>query len=40
MNKEIAMRILDKVKEGVLYPDWLITRALKFTGDIDGHGTL
>jgi hypothetical protein len=30
-----AMRLLDKVKEGVPYPVRLITEALILTGDLD-----
>jgi hypothetical protein len=40
MTYEIAMRILDKVRDGVIYPQWVIRKALELTGDIDGHGTL
>jgi hypothetical protein len=35
MNYFEAMRLLDKVKEGVPYPLHLITKALILTGDLD-----
>lgn len=35
MTHELAMKILDKVKEGVAYPRMVIERALMMTGDID-----
>ena len=35
MNYFEAMRLLDKVKEGVPYPVRLITEALILTGDLD-----
>lgn len=37
---QIAMRILDKVRDGVHYPQSVILKALELTGDIDEHGTL
>jgi hypothetical protein len=40
MNYQTAMRILDRVRDGVSYPKWVILKALELTGDIDGHGTL
>ena len=40
MTHEMARKILDKVREGVPYPQWVILKALELTGDIDGHGTL
>ena len=40
MTYEMAMKILDGVRDGVTYPQWLILKALELTGDIDGHGTL
>lgn len=40
MTYQKAMQILDKVREGVHYPAWVINKALELTGDIDGHGTL
>lgn len=40
MNYKTAMRILDRVREGVHYPQWVILKALEITGDIDGYGTL
>jgi hypothetical protein len=35
MSHYEAMRLLDKVKEGVPYPVRLITEALILTGDLD-----
>ena len=40
MTYAMAIRILDRVREGVHYPQWVILKALQLTGDIDGHGTL
>jgi hypothetical protein len=40
MTYETAMKILDRVRDGVHYPQWVILKALELTGDIDGHGTL
>lgn len=40
MTYEKAVQILDRVRDGVYYPEWVITKALELTGDIDGHGTL
>jgi hypothetical protein len=34
MTYEIAMRILDKVRDGVPYPEKIITIALQLTGDL------
>jgi hypothetical protein len=34
MTHAEAMRILDKVKDGVPYPEKIITMALELTGDI------
>lgn len=34
MTYEIAMKILDKVKDGVPYPEKIITMALQLTGDL------
>ena len=34
MSHAQAMRILDKVREGVAYPEHVITQALRLTGDI------
>jgi hypothetical protein len=39
MTYEMAMRILDRVREGVHYPESIITKALEMTGDLDGYGT-
>jgi hypothetical protein len=35
MNYFEAIKILDRVREGVAYPEHVITMALKLTGDID-----
>jgi hypothetical protein len=35
MNYETAIRILDRVKEGHLYPLKIINMALVITGDLD-----
>jgi len=35
MNYFQAKRILDQVKEGIQHPEFIITQALKLTGDID-----
>jgi hypothetical protein len=35
MNYFEAMRLLDKVKEGVPFPIHLINKALELTGDLD-----
>lgn len=35
MSHYQAMQILDKVREGVLYPEYIITQALRLTGDLD-----
>ena len=35
LTHELAMKILDKVKEGVAYPRMVVERALMMTGDID-----
>lgn len=34
MTYEMAMRILDKVKEGIPYPEKIINMALELTGDL------
>jgi hypothetical protein len=39
MTYEMAMKILDKVREGIPYPESIITKALEMTGDLDGYGT-
>ena len=39
MTYEMAMKILDRVREGIPYPESIITKALEMTGDIDGYGT-
>ena len=40
MTPEHAKQILDRVREGIYYPESVINKALELTGDIDGHGTL
>ena len=35
MTHELAMKILDKVKEGIPYPQMIVDRALMMTGDLD-----
>jgi len=35
MNYFDAVKILDRVREGVAYPEHVITMALKLTGDLD-----
>jgi hypothetical protein len=39
MTYEMAIKILDKVREGIPYPESIITKALQMTGDIDDYGT-
>ena len=34
MTYEMAMKILDKVKDGVPYPEKIINMALELTGDL------
>lgn len=36
MTIEQARRVLDRVREGILYPPHVVTLALQLTGDIDG----
>jgi hypothetical protein len=35
MTYEMAMRILDKVKDGIPYPEKIINMALELTGDLE-----
>ena len=35
MTKELAIRILDRVRDGANYPQHVITEALKATGDLE-----
>lgn len=35
MSHHDAMRLLDKVREGVPYPLYLINKALELTGDLE-----
>ena len=39
MTYAMAIKILDKVREGIPYPECIIIKALKMTGDIDDYGT-
>jgi hypothetical protein len=39
MTYKMAMKILDRVREGILYPESIITKALEMTGDLDGCRT-
>lgn len=34
MTHQQAMKILDRVREGIAYPEHVITQALRLTGDI------
>jgi hypothetical protein len=35
MSYEFAVKLLDQVKDGALVPEYLITKALELTGDIE-----
>ena len=35
MTYEMAVKILDRVKDGAIYSEHLITEALKATGDLE-----
>jgi len=35
MSHEQAMRVLDAVKDGVLYPSHIVDEALRLTGDLE-----
>ena len=35
MTYELAKKILDRVKDGAIYPTHVITEALKATGDLE-----
>ena len=35
MNYEAAKRILDRIKDGNIYPKWVIDTALHLTGDLE-----
>jgi hypothetical protein len=37
MTYEHAKIILDRVRDGIAYPNHTIQKALEMTGDIDGH---
>jgi hypothetical protein len=39
MTYEQAQKILDRVREGVYYPDRIVDFALQLTGDLDAHET-
>ena len=34
MTYEMAVKILDRVRDGAIYPEHVITEALKATGDV------
>jgi len=36
MTYELAVKILDNVRDGINYPEWLILKALELTGDLNG----
>ena len=40
MNVQQAQRILNRHKEGEIYPQWVINTALYLTGDIDEMPTM
>ena len=35
MSKELATRILDRVRDGAIYPEAVVTKALIATGDLE-----
>ena len=35
MTYEMALKILDRVRDGAIYPEHVITEALKATGDLE-----
>ena len=35
MTHADAMRILDKLKDGIIYPEKIINKALELTGDLE-----
>ena len=35
MTHELAMKILDKLKDGTPYPETIVNKALMMTGDLD-----
>lgn len=37
MTHEQAHKILDRVREGVAYPEHVITQALRLTGDLENE---
>lgn len=38
MTYEMAVKILDRVREGIYYPERIVTQALILTGDLDADG--
>ena len=39
MTYEQAQKILDRVRDGVVYPSGVVDFALQLTGDLDAHET-
>jgi len=39
MTYDMAVKILDRVREGIYYPERIVTEALILTGDLDPDGT-
>ena len=39
MTYDQAQKILDRVREGVVYPSGVVDFALQLTGDLDAHET-
>lgn len=37
MTHEQAHKILDRIKDGWLYPEFIVNQALWLTGDLDAH---
>lgn len=35
MNYETAKKVLDQIKDGSIYPQWVINTALYLTGDLE-----
>lgn len=40
MTYQMAVKILDRAREGIYYPERIITQALILTGDIDPDGPI
>ena len=38
MTYNMAVKILDRVREGIYYPERIVTQALILTGDLDPDG--